>query len=82
MFRSKYLNESYLADEGLTKYDCLNDQQQHYCKFCGKACDITVVDEGYDGYEYGSFVGTHHDYHTVSVCCGYDVGLIPEIDED
>lgn len=80
MSNSKYLDDSYLDDEGLSYYDYETELPEHYCRFCGEPCGIVVVDDGF-GYEYGSIVDTHHDYHTVSDCCGYYVGLIPEAED-
>jgi len=74
MFRDKYLDDSYMDDDLDRCCDEVFDPPKGVCSCCGNECYIVKIDEGYDGYEYGSYRGTHHNYVYVSHCCGSDIG--------
>ena len=62
------LQDSY-GDDTPYEYEIPNEQPEMVCTCCGKSCYVVTLDEGIDGYEYGSFIGVDHKYAQVSACC-------------
>ena len=63
----------------LFEYDPIYiDNSEYICSHCGKKCYPTWVDEGYDGYKYGSSSGVHHDWKLLSDCCLASVDKIEQ----
>lgn len=73
--RYQLLEDSYQSDndwqEGYNELvpSDFYPNEDYICSFCKKPCYGTWVDEGYDGYEYGSISGKHTDWRFLSDCC-------------